>query len=66
MPRMNEKALVFIIDEMGKKLEEFMERTDYEAFCVDVARKAFMMEVNDMEDGDFKEFILSNINEVLK
>ena len=63
---MSEKAFVFIIDEMGKKLAEFMTRAEYEEFCAEVARKAFLHDVEDMEDGDFKEFILANINEVLK
>lgn len=63
---MSEKALMFILDEMGKKLEEYMGGKAYREFCTEIARKAFLLEVNAMEDNDFKEFILANINEVMK
>lgn len=50
---------------MEEKLKELMGEKEYALWSAEVAKKAFREEVNGMEDGDFKDFILTNFDEIV-
>ena len=49
---------------MEHKLRELMSEEDFNAFIKETAKEAFRSEVNDLNDGDFKEFVLENFSEI--
>lgn len=59
---MNEESLMHIIKRMDKKLKEYMTPEEHEAFSTEVAKEAFKVEVEEMAEGDFKDFCLANFD----
>lgn len=56
--------LIEIVSEYEKKLKELMGPDKYAIFAEKVAKKAFKKELEEMEDCDFKEFCLENIEKI--
>jgi len=61
---MSEKAMVFVISQLEQKLKQYMEIEEFHQFIKDVTREAFRMDVDALEDGDFKEYILANFDRI--
>lgn len=62
---MSEKALLTMMRLMEAKLRELMSAEDYSAFSVEVAKKGFLAEMEDMEDGEFKDFVMENFDRIV-
>lgn len=60
-----EEQLLFIGMEYEKKLKELMGEEEFAKFYKDVARRGFLKEIIDMEDGDFKNFCIKNFARVV-
>lgn len=54
-----------IAKHMEEKLKELMGEKEYALWSAETAKKAFREEVQGMEDGDFKDFILTNFDEIV-
>lgn len=50
---------------MEEKLKELMGEKEYALWSAETAKKVFREEVQRMEDGDFKDFILTNFDEIV-
>ena len=61
---MDDRTLIYILRTYEKKLYELMGENEYSAFIVQTARDAFRMEIERMEDGKLKEFILLYFDEI--
>ena len=61
---MSEKAMVFVISRLEQKLKQYMELEEFKEFIKDVTREAFRMDVEALEDGDFKDYILANFDRI--
>lgn len=61
---MSEKAMVFVISRLEQKLKQYMELEEFKEFIKDVSRDAFRMDVEALEDGDFKDYILANFDRI--
>ena len=59
---MSEKALLFVISRLEQKLKQYMELEEFKEFIKDVTREAFRMDVEALEDGGFKDYILANFD----
>lgn len=54
----------WVMNQFENKLIELMGPKAYSAWAVEVAKAAFRKEVEDMPEGDFKDFILENIDAI--
>lgn len=61
---MSENAMRYLIDRMEEKLKEYMTEEDYAAFIKEIAKEAFRMDVEAMEECDFKEFAIANFDRI--
>lgn len=61
---MNEKAIYHMLYCYEDKLREFMDDDEYMKFATGVARESFRIEVEEMENGDLKDFILYNFDKI--
>ena len=59
---MSEKAILYIMKRMEAKLQDLLTAEEYHKFSEEVAKEAFRMDVEDMQGGDFKSFILENFD----
>lgn len=51
--------------EQEKKLQEIMSFKDFTEWSSNVAKRMFKEEVNGMADGEFKDFVLENFDEII-
>lgn len=63
---MSEKAMLFIIARMDEKLKEYMTEEEHTAFCREIAKEAIRIDVEAMEDGDFKDFVRANFDRIME
>ena len=56
----------FVTKKMEEKLIELMGQEGYEKFATEIAREGFQKEIDGMADGEFKDFIKDNIDEITK
>ena len=61
---MSEKAMLFLIARLEGKLKEYMTEEDCAAFIKEIAKEAFRMDVEAMEECDFKEFVIANFDRI--
>jgi len=59
---MYEKSMLHIMKRMDAKLQDLLTAQEYNQFSEEVAKEAFLVEVKDMPDGDFKSFVLENFD----
>ena len=59
---MYEKSMLHIMKRMDAKLQDLLTAEEYNQFSEAVAKEAFLVEVKDMPDGDFKSFVLENFD----
>ena len=57
---MNEKAMIYMMNCMEKKLRQYMGDEAFFRFSERIAREAFKQSVDDIEDSDFKDFCRAN------
>ena len=60
----NDKATLHMIAKMESKLRELMGEKAYAEFAIKTAKESFMIDVTTMKDGDFKDFVLENFDEI--
>ena len=63
---MNEKYLTFVLKQYENKLKEYMTDEEYFEFATEVSREGFKMEVESLEEGEFKNLILENFNKIVE
>ena len=63
---MNEKATMYILKKYEEKLLEYMTKKDYTEFSAQVAKEAFRIEVEDMVEGPFKNFVRENFERITR
>lgn len=63
---MNERVYLYMMRAMDDALKELMEPAEYNIFMARIARKAFRMDVDAMADGEFKDFILDNFDDITR
>lgn len=56
----------FILEKMESKLIELMGRDAYVEFCAQIAREGLRKEIEGMEDGEFKDSLIDNIDETTR
>lgn len=61
---MSENAMQYLIKRLDEKLKEYMTAEEHAAFSIEIAKEAFRIDVESMEDGDFKEFALANFDRI--
>ena len=49
---------------MEEKLIKLMGPEEYSEFAKAIAKEAFKAEINGMADGDFKTFVIENIDQI--
>ena len=59
-----DKATLHMIAKMESKLRELMGEKAYAEFAIKTAKESFMIDVTTMKDGDFKDFVLENFDEI--
>ena len=59
-------AEITIIKRMEEKLIELMGAEAYEEFAKETAREAFLEEVKEMPESDFKAVTMNNIERITK
>ena len=62
---MNEKYLLLMMKRMEEKLLEYMSAEEYTEFSKEIAKESFRLEVNDMEDSDFKFFVTEHFDQIV-
>ena len=55
-----------VIKRLEAKLKELMPNDEFLAFIKNACDEAFRIEVEEWEDGDFKQFVLENFGEIVK
>lgn len=60
----SEKGDTYLIGKMEAKLQELMTKEDFTAFILKITKDAFRIESEDMEDGEFKDFVLENFDKI--
>lgn len=61
----NEQRLNKIVLEYEQKLAELMPDDEYWEFVSGIARKLFREEIDEMADGEFKDFVLENYRNIV-
>ena len=56
----------YMLKKMEEKLIELMGQEAYIEFSVQIAREGFRKEVEGMEDGDFKNFVIENFDKIVQ
>ena len=56
----------YMLKKMEEKLIELMGQEAYAEFSVQIAREGFRKEVEGMEDGDFKNFVIENFDKIVQ
>ena len=60
------KGMMHIIKRFEEKLRELMAEQEYQEFSTRVAKEAFAIEIDEMPDGDFKDFCQDNFLEITR
>lgn len=58
--------MINLLNRMEDKLVELMGGKAYSVWAAETARDMFRQSVEDMEDGDFKDFVLENLEQITK
>ena len=58
--------MIDLLNRMEDKLVELMGGKAYSVWATETARDMFRQSVEDMEDGDFKDFVLANLEQITK
>lgn len=58
------RQLLKLCKRYEEKLEQLMKPVDYRKFTNDCAIEMFKDEINNIEDGDFKYFIIEHFDEI--
>lgn len=61
----NEQRLNKVTQEYEKKLAELMPENEYWEYITSIARKLFREEIDEMDDGEFKDFVLENYRSIV-
>lgn len=61
---MPERAILYIMRRMEAKLQDLMSEEEYMDFNKEIAMEAFRMEIEDMADSEFKDFVLEHFDEI--
>ena len=61
----NEQRLNKIVLEYERKLAELMPDDEYWKYITGVAQKLFREEIDEMADGEFKDFVLENYRNIV-
>ena len=59
-----QKAVNHMMSRMEKRLIELMGQEAYAEFAKEIAKEAFAIEVDNMDDGKFKDFCIENFGEI--
>lgn len=54
----------YVMKQMENKLIELMGYEAYCAFSREIAKEGFRKEIDGMEDGDFKNFVIEHFDEI--
>ena len=63
---MKEKYYTFVLKQYENKLKEYMTDDEYFEFATEVSKKGFKMEVESLEESEFKNMILENFNKIVE
>lgn len=63
---MNNEFLINLLNRMEDKMVELMGGKAYSIWATETSRDMFRQSVEDMEDGDFKDYILEHFEEITK
>lgn len=58
--------MIDLLNRMEDKLVELMGGKAYSIWATETARDMFRQSVEDMEDGEFKDFVLENLEQITK
>lgn len=58
--------MIDLLNRMEDKMVELMGGKAYSVWAAETARDMFRQSVEDMEDGDFKDYILEHFEEITK
>lgn len=58
------QQLLKLCERYEEKLKRLMKPVDYRKFINDCAIEMFKDEINNIEDGDFKDFIIEHFDEI--
>lgn len=58
--------MIDLLNRMEDKLVELMGGKAYSVWATEIARDMFRQSVEDMEDGEFKDFVLANLEQITK
>ena len=58
--------LINLLNRMEDKMVELMGGKAYSVWATETARDMFRQSVEDMEDGEFKDFVLANLEQITK
>lgn len=61
---MSPEMMMYIITEYEKQLQKMMSPKKYKRFVNGVVKDAFLKELNNMANSDFKDVILDNIDAI--
>ena len=62
---MNSKSQMHMMKRMEEKLKELMGDKAFVMFTNQIAKEAFRIEIENMAEGDFKDFVLTNFDEIV-
>ena len=63
---MTDNGLLYMLNRMDAKLRDYMTAEEYAAFSKEIAKKAFRIEIEDMEDSGFKTFVIEHFDELTR
>ena len=63
---MTDKGLLYMINRMDAKLRDYMTAEEYAAFSKEIAKEAFRIDIEDMEDNGFKAFVIEHFDEITR
>lgn len=59
-----QKAVNHMMNRLEKRLIELMGKEAYAEFAKEIAKEAFAIEVDNMNDGEFKDFCIENFGDI--
>lgn len=63
---MTDKGLLYMINRMDAKLRDYMTAEEHATFSKEIAKEAFRIDIEDMEDNGFKAFVIEHFDEITR
>ena len=61
---MSPEMMLYVIDAYERQLQKLMGHKKFKRFANEVAKEAFLHEIDSMRNADFKDFVFNNLDDI--